>query len=58
MLEGLVEQKEFIYRRDQEGRLLSERNSKRLADRDLGSAIRTFRMDQMKASKFPLYFWK
>ena len=63
MLEGLCEQvyriraKEYIYKRDGMGRLLTEKGSMRLVSRDLGSAINTFRNNQMKSSTCPQQFW-
>ena len=63
MLEGLCEEvydvrkKEFLYKRDVQGRLVTEMCGMRLVDRDVGAAIRTFRVKQMKSSKFPLEFW-
>ena len=62
-MEGLCEevyrirQKEYIYRRDGEGRLMTEMGSQRLEDRDVGSAINTFRKNQLLNSKFTADFW-
>ena len=64
MMEGLCEkvytfrQKEYIYKRDKKGRLVTEMYGHSVADRNIGSAIKTFRKEQILKSKFPVDFWK
>ena len=64
MLEGLFEKvynirpKEYLYKRDARGRLVSEMYGLEVADRDIGSAIKTFQKNQVLKSKFPIEFWK
>ena len=50
--------REYIYKSDSMGRLVTEIHGNKLADRDLGAAIRTFRENEKKKSKFPIEFWK
>lgn len=49
--------RQFVYRRDGGARLVMERSSMRLVNRDVRAAIRTSREIQMKSSRFPLNFW-
>ena len=64
MLEGLCEEvyrtrlREYIYKRDSMGRLVSEMYGNNLVDRDIGSAVRTFRKNESLKSKFPNKFWE
>ena len=59
MLEDLCEEvyeirkKEYIYKLDEKGRFVTEMHGHRLVDRDLGSAVSTFRKVQTLKSKFP-----
>ena len=63
MLEGLCEEvynirkKDYIYKLDAKGRFVTEMQGHRLVDRDLGSAVSTFRKEQTLKSKFPADFW-
>ena len=63
MLEGLCEEvyeirkKEYLYKLDSKGRFVTEMGGHRLVDRDLGSAVSTFRKVQSLKSKFPAEFW-
>ena len=64
MMEALCEEvyrirkKEYVYKRDSQGRLTKEKKSGNLADRDYGSAVKTLRQKQCIASNFPIDFWK
>lgn len=64
MLEDLCEEvyeirkKEYIYKLDEKGRFVTEMHGHRLVNRDLGSAVSTFRKDQTLKSKFPADFWR
>ena len=40
------------------GRLVSEMYGNNLVDRDIGSAVRTFRKNECLKSKFPNKFWE
>lgn len=42
---------------DNKGRFVTETGGHRLVDRDLGSAVSTFRKVQSLKSKFPAEFW-
>ena len=56
MMEGLCEevyrirQKEYVYKKDSEGRLLIEKGGMTVSDRDIGSAVKNFRINQIKDS--------
>ena len=56
MLEDLCEEvyeirkKEYIYKLDEKGRFVTEMHGHRLVDRDLGSAVSTFRKVQTLAA--------
>ena len=65
MLENLVEKvyrimkvkkKEFVYKKDSKGKLVSA--VKLLKSKDRGSAIVSFQKREEAKSKFPLFFWK
>ena len=64
MLEDLCEEvyeirkKEYIFKLDEKGRFVTEMHGHRLVNRDLGSAVSTFRKDQTLKSKFPVDFWR
>ena len=64
MLESLCEQvyrirpKEYIYKTDSMGRLVSEMFGKNLVDRDISSAVWTFPKNKIVKSKFPNEFWE
>ena len=64
MLEGLCEEvyrtrpREYIYKRDSMGRLVSEMYGNNLVDRDIGSAVPTFCKIESLKSKFPNKFWE
>ena len=64
MLEGLCEEvyryqpKEYIYKKDSKGRLVTEMYGKNDQDRDTGSADRTFWKNEIVQSKFPIEFWE
>ena len=64
MLENLCQEvydrrpREYIYKSDSVGRLVTEVHGKRLPYRDLGVAIKTFCENEKKKSKFPIAFWK
>ena len=64
MLEGLCEEvyrtrpREYIYKRDSMGRLVSEMYGNNLVDRDIGSAVPTSCKIESLMSKFPNKFWE
>ena len=64
MLEGFCEEvyrlrpKEYIYKEDSKGRLVTDMYGKNIVDRDTGSAVRTFRKNEIVQSKFPIEFWE
>ena len=64
MMEDLCEEvyrirkKEYVYKRDSQGRLTKEKKGGNSADRDVESAVKTFRQKQFMASKLSIDFWK
>jgi hypothetical protein len=64
MLEGMckevynIQKKEYLYKLNDKGRFVKEMQGHRLVDRDLGSAVSTFRKEQTLKSKFPANFWR
>ena len=64
MLENLCQEvydarpREYLYKTNSVGQLVTEMRGHVLADRDLGAAVRTFRENENKKSKFPIAFWK